>query len=139
LGNSIYSNGGLGIDLGHNGVTANDAGDGDTGANNLQNFPVLTSATAGGNALTIQGSLNSTAYTSFRIEVFANSAANSSGYGDGRRYLGSFDVYTDGNGNISFTQQLSVIVSVGEQISATATNISTHDTSEFALCIPVNS
>jgi CSLREA domain-containing protein len=139
LGNSIYSNGGLGIDLGHNGVTANDAGDGDTGANNLQNFPVLTSATAGGNALTIQGSLNSTAYTSFRIEVFANSAANSSGYGEGRRYLGSFDVYTDGNGNISFTQQLSVIVSVGEQISATATNISTHDTSEFALCIPVNS
>ncbi len=40
LGNSIFSNGELGIDLGADGVTPNDVGDGDSGANNLQNFPV---------------------------------------------------------------------------------------------------
>ena len=37
--NSMFSNGELGIDLADDGVTLNDAGDGDTGPNRLQNFP----------------------------------------------------------------------------------------------------
>jgi hypothetical protein len=55
LTNSIFSNGGLGIDLGPAGVTLNDPGDGDSGANNLQNFPVLTSANAAGTITKISG------------------------------------------------------------------------------------
>ena len=42
LGNSIYSNTLIGIDLDGDGVTANDVGDGDgVGSNNFQNFPVI--------------------------------------------------------------------------------------------------
>jgi trimeric autotransporter adhesin len=49
LSNSIFSNLLLGIDLGNNGPTANDDKDPDVGPNNLQNYPLITSAQAIGN------------------------------------------------------------------------------------------
>ena len=75
--NSIHSNTLLGINLGPAGVTPNDAGDPDTGANTLQNFPVITSATSVGGNTTIVGALNSTpASTTFTIEFFSNPACD---------------------------------------------------------------
>ena len=65
LGNSIFGNTGLGIDLSAtsseaDGVTVNDADDSDAGANKLQNFPVITSTQIQGNgdlSVTYSGSI----------------------------------------------------------------------------------
>lgn len=135
LGNAIYASGILGIDLSYDGIpTPNDANDADTGSNNLQNFPVLSSAlTNGTNSVTISGTLNSIASTNFRIEFFASTVADASGYGEAQRYLGFASVTTDGSNNASFSQNLVKAVAVGEFITATATNLTTNDTSEFAL------
>ncbi|MBL8814266.1 MAG: cadherin domain-containing protein, partial [Planctomycetaceae bacterium] len=131
-GNSIYANTALGIDLTSSGVTTNDAGDSDTGANSLQNFPVLLSATGHGSQVTITGTLNSLASTAYRIEFFVSSAEDASGHGEGQTYLGYYDVSTDGSGAASFTAVLSGQVASGQFISATATDVSAGDTSEFS-------
>lgn len=136
LGNSIHSNGSLGIDLNGNGVTANDAGDGDTGPNRLQNFPTLTSArTDDFSSVSVTGTLNSTASATFRVEFFASSAADASGHGEGERFLGFATVTTDGSGNASFSQTLAASVMAGEVLTATATNSATGDTSEFSASV----
>jgi CSLREA domain-containing protein len=132
--NSIHSNTGLGIDLAGDGVTPNDPGDGDSGANNLQNFPVLTSATSSGGSITIRGTLNSTPEPDFSVQFFANAACDApSGHGEGERLLGTADVVTDGNGNATFTASFSTAVPPGHVITATASAYG-EETSEFSAC-----
>ncbi|MEO2016740.1 MAG: hypothetical protein ABGZ53_20480 [Fuerstiella sp.] len=134
--NSMFSNAGLGIDLGTSGVTANDTGDGDSGANRLQNFPVLASAVTTGSQITITGTLNSAASTSYRIEFYANSSGDGTGYGEGQTFLGVSDVTTNGSGNASFSPVLTANVAGGSAISATVSRLDGGDaaveTSEFA-------
>jgi CSLREA domain-containing protein len=137
LGNSIFSNGGLGIDLNNDGiVNPNDNCDADTGANNLQNYPVLTSATAGATNTTIQGTINSTANTQFRIEFFSNSSCNSSGNGEGQTFLGSTTVMTNGSCTGSFMFVVPNASLAGTIITATATDAG-NNTSEFSACLGV--
>ena len=134
--NEIFSNGGLGLDLGDNGVTANDSGDGDSGPNRLQNYPVLGSAVVNGTQVTIQGTLNSTANSTFVVEFFASPAADSpSGFGEGQTFLGSATVNTDGSGNATINSIVTASGISGQFISATATHQSNNETSEFALSI----
>jgi hypothetical protein len=136
--NSIYSNGGLGIDLGDDGVTANDAGDSDTGPNDFQNFPVLTSAITNGATTTIQGTLNSLASQQYTIQFFTNTACDGSGNGEGEIWLGELVVMTDGSGNATINATVPV-VPPGQLITATATGADTLDTSEFSACQLVTS
>ncbi|MCH8920569.1 MAG: thrombospondin type 3 repeat-containing protein [Chloroflexi bacterium] len=131
--NSIHSNTGLGIDLGADGVTANDTGDPDTGANNLQNYPVLTSALVFGSDTKIKGTLDSTASTTFGLEFFSNAACDASGNGEGETFVASSTEATDGSGDVSFTVTVGSALPVGRFIAVTATDPSSN-TSEFSAC-----
>lgn len=134
LSNSIFSNGGLGIDLGGDGVTPNDGQDLDGGANNLQNFPTITSATFADATATIRGALTSTPNTGFRLDLFTNSACDPSGSGEGERMLTTTSLTTDGTGTTNFFVTVSLTFTGRQFITATVTS-PTGDTSEFSNCI----
>ena len=135
--NSIHSNTGLGIDLGNDGVTANDYGDADAGANYQTNFPVITSVVTNGANTTITGSIEWYAQSQpIYIEFFSNATADASGHGEGRTYLGFVQVTTDATtGDASFSVTLTG-VSVGDWITAVA-NVEGGflGASEFALSV----
>ena len=132
LGNSIHSNTGLGIVLGSGTPLVNDACDVDTVPGNLgQNYPVITSAPIAAGNVTISGTLNSTASTTFRLEFFSNLTADPSGNGEGQTFLGSTNVTTNGTCSASFGP-LVFAVSPGQTVfSATATDPA-NNTSEFS-------
>ncbi len=136
LGNGISDNGALGIDLGMDGVTLNDGpGDPDTGANDLQNFPLLFSATLSNGKLLVDGSLQSTPNTSFRIDFFSNALCDPSSFGEGQEFLGSMKVTTDGLGNVTFLAKVPFSGASVPVVTATATDVKALDTSEFSPCI----
>ncbi len=126
--NDIFGNGDLGIRL--------DSGSG--APNHLQASAVLTSAVLDINnttlvgTTTISGNFTSAASKSFRIEFFANALTHPPGFREGQFYLGETTVNTNGLGHAVFSFQVQTAAPVGEDVSATATNISTGDSSEFA-------
>ena len=125
--NSIFANGGLGIDLGDDGVTANDPLDADTGPNNRQNFPILTAVSEN----SVEGFLKSAPNTSYTIQFFANTACHSSGYGEGESLVQTTVVSTNAAGLATFG--VSLTVPTGQAVTATATD-TVAGTSEFSAC-----
>jgi hypothetical protein len=136
LGNLIYGNGDLGIDLEPVGVTLNDAGDGDAGVNGLQNFPVITAASSLGISTTVTGTLSSQPTATYRLEFYYNATPDPLGYGEGDSFLGTTSVTTDGTGDASFTVNFPVDLTPGMEVTATATS-PTGSTSEFAANVAV--
>ncbi|MEO5885111.1 MAG: hypothetical protein ABIQ58_06310, partial [Candidatus Limnocylindrales bacterium] len=123
IGNEIRDNTGLGIDLGAFGITANDGGDGDSGPNGLQNFPLIT----GTGPSAILGTLDSASGT-YRIEIFQNASCDGSGNGEGSTLLKVLTGVAPG----SFAADAFPIN--GTLLTATATNEATGNTSEFGPC-----
>jgi parallel beta-helix repeat protein len=134
LRNNIRDNAGLGIDLGNDGVTANDAQDVDTGPNGLQNFPMLTSVVPGATSYTINGLLSSTPNTSFFLDFFANPACDPSGCGEGAAYVGAGFVNTDGAGTAVISAIIAGNLPGGYFITATARPTAGGGVSEFSPC-----
>ncbi len=142
LNNRIHSNGKLGINLvggkeDINGVTRNDGKtkDRDTGANNLQNFPGISSASTEGTTTTIKGTLRSSPRKTFIIQLFSSSQKDLSGFGEGQEFMGERRVKTDRDGRGSFTFKTGAIT--GAFVTATATKLDPttllpKDTSEFS-------
>ncbi|HZW10182.1 MAG TPA: GC-type dockerin domain-anchored protein [Phycisphaerales bacterium] len=143
-GNSIHSNGMLGIDLAiwndaflaGDGVTANDPCDTDVrGGNEQQNFPVLDLAEIVGGTLHVVGSLESRPGRQYRVEFFADSACDPSGHGEGEVFLGSTTVETDQACRAAFDVVLDAPALPGDVITATATDLLVGATSEFSACV----
>ena len=129
--NSIHSNGGPGIDLGADGATDNDVGDNDTGANGLINFPELSLVTAENGR--IEGSVMVSGGADMIVDLFSNVGCDASGNGEGQTFLTSSTVTGTAGGVASFAVDLSSPLSIGDVITATATD-STGNTSEFSTC-----
>ncbi|MBV6496367.1 MAG: hypothetical protein DCC44_04195 [Acidobacteria bacterium] len=130
--NRVFNNDQLGIDIGQPGVTANDVGDGDTGANDLQNFPVITYVLATSSTVNIKGTLNSIASRTYTLEFFGNTTVDGTGYGEGRNFLGEANVTTNASGNATFDVTFNVpVATTGQYVSATATDPN-DNTSEFS-------
>jgi CSLREA domain-containing protein len=132
--NSIDGTGGLGIDLGADGVTPNDLGDADTGPNDLQNYPELMAAIPLVGQVYLQGALNSRPNTSYDLEFFLGGACNASGHGEGLELIEPSAVTTNGAGEAPFQLTLIEDVLPGDVLSATATDPD-GNTSEFSACV----
>ena len=122
LANSISDNGGLGIDL---------SGSGNAG----QSAPLLTSVVTDEVSVTVSGMLSSTPLHTYRIEFFVNSTCDPSGAGEGETLVGAILVTTDATGTVAFESTFAATVVAGEVLTATATELSTGNTSQFSTCV----
>jgi hypothetical protein len=125
--NSIYGNGGLGIDLGNMGAqSVNSPGGPHSGPNAMQNYPVLTNINVSGSSDVLNGTLNSTPNTSFTIEFFSSPSGD-----QGKNYLGSVSVATNSSGNATFMFTFTPS-SANPYLTATATDAN-GNASEFSV------
>ena len=130
-GNSMHDHKFLALDLNADGVSPNDAGDGDL---NLQNFPNLASAVVEGGGVRVIGTLDSTPSSTFDLDFYEEPACSRFPQDllEGGRWLGTAPTTTDGSGHAAISVLIpSVTVSPGFRVTATATDAG-GNTSEFS-------
>ncbi|MBV9497599.1 MAG: IPTL-CTERM sorting domain-containing protein [Acidobacteria bacterium] len=132
--NLIFDNQLLGIDLQspNAGADANDALDADAGANQQQNFPLLTCASLANGSISVGGTLNSAPLTTYVVEVFSSAGCAA----QGAHPLGTVSVTTDAQGFASFNATFAATPNADTVVTATATDPA-NNTSEFSPCAPL--
>lgn len=133
--NRIYGSGGLGIDLGDDGRTPNDAGDEDEGPNARLNFTVLTSAQRDATSGLVQltGSIHAEPEKVYRVEFFALATTGRPPGSDATRPVFESLIGTDHNGDAPFTLHgVLAGVASGDPIVATLTERDLGYTSEIS-------
>jgi titin len=130
LGNAIFAifvnRGGIGIDLGGDGPTANGANP-RAFPNRGQNAPVLAGAAGG----VVTGYLASAPNATFRLEFYSTPPGGPAR--QGRAFRGAVVVRTGPAGRASFAARLAA--PPGHVVTATATNLATWDTSELCAAV----
>ena len=107
------------------------------GPNELQNYPALETATLGGSSLVVAGFLDSNPSTTYRLDFYASDSWDPLWIPEGRVFLGSKAVTTDGLGTASFQFTGSIQSWASDTIiTATATD-PMGNTSEFSLGVPM--
>lgn len=138
-GNLIEGNGrsgsGLGIDLASLGRLPNDPGDGDTGPNLSQNYPVIKGSAPSGANRTVDWTLHSNANSSFRIDFYRSALCPLGGNtgANATTWVGSINVSTGSLGFASFPLQVAG-TGAPAYLTATATSLPAGNTSELAPC-----
>ncbi|MCP4654741.1 MAG: right-handed parallel beta-helix repeat-containing protein [bacterium] len=141
LHNSILANGDLGIDLDNDGMTPNDPGDTDTGANHLQNFPDITWVKENAVSGMLDTDPPAGELPEYLIQLFAADSCDTGGYGEGELFLAEAVITVDVTGFGSFEIELpEPLPPSGTFLTATASRLFTGqlpvpaETSELSGC-----
>ncbi len=135
-GNTIYNNVPIGIDVGTSndntlGPTPND----DTEADNIQNYPIISSVDYGAST-TVHAAFHSKPSATYDIDFYANPACLSHppALNEGQDFAGTTQITTDASGNATINFVLPVVLAAGQPVTAIATD-GNGQSSEFSQSI----
>lgn len=123
---TLHDNGGLAIDLGDDGVTADSAG-------SATNAPVITGRISNdaNSDDEFDGTLDAKPLSTYTVNLYDDPTCDPSGHGEATKRIGFTTVHTDAGGHATFGI-LDAAFTVGDGVSASATGLS--GTSELGPC-----
>ena len=122
-GNRIYGNSSRGFAPDFAAVAPNDPLDADTGANNLQNSPIITSVDYGPPTI-VHATLSSAPSTTYSIDFYANPVCvtRPTAFLQGQDFVGTTQVTTNASGAATISFQLGSPLVTGQGVTAMATD-----------------